>query len=91
MKHTKYDNLTTDELVQHAYMSLLDTDDLGWALFWRLDEVQDELAQTKQDYDDEIAWEDKRFNELDERYIDLKHAYDRLVDRPEAPIEGAPV
>lgn len=91
MKITRYDHLTTDELLLTAYNELTDADELALALMIRLTEVNDEFKDLKEDYDDEMAWEDKRYNELDEQFIDLKRAYDRLIDRPEPDIEGVPV
>ena len=52
MKITKYDNLTTEELIRLATNDLKEEDELGIALCARLMDVQDELDQWKADYED---------------------------------------
>lgn len=52
MKITKYDNLTTEELILLATNELKEEDELGIALCARLMDVQDELDQWKADYED---------------------------------------
>lgn len=49
MKITKYDNLTTEELILLATNELREEDELGIALCARLMDVQDELDQYKVD------------------------------------------
>lgn len=53
MKITKYDNLTTEELILLATNELKDEDELAIALCARLMDVQDELDQYKVDIESE--------------------------------------
>jgi len=55
MKITKYDNLTTEELILLATNELKEEDELGIALCARLMDVQDELDQYKCDWENECA------------------------------------
>ncbi|OHD26696.1 MAG: hypothetical protein A2Y38_19210 [Spirochaetes bacterium GWB1_59_5] len=55
MKITKFDNLTTDELLQVAYSTVKDDDELTIALLVRLADTTDELDQYKVDYENEVA------------------------------------
>ena len=52
MKITKYDNLTTEELILLATNELKEEDELGIALCARLIDVQDELNQWKAAHED---------------------------------------
>ena len=77
MKITKYDNLTTEELILLATNELKDKDELGIALCARLMDVQDELDQYKVDieseYDEinkEAATRIERFREKIIHYIE---------------------
>lgn len=55
MKITKYDSLTTEELIHLAMNELPDDNELAIALCARLMDVQDELDQYKSDYENECA------------------------------------
>lgn len=55
MKITKFDNLTTDELLQVAYASVKDEDELSIALMVRLADTADELDRWKCDYEMDVA------------------------------------
>ena len=55
MKITKYDGLTTEELILLATNELNEDDELAIALCGRLMDVQDELDQYKVDYESEIG------------------------------------
>ena len=77
MKITKYDNLTTEELILLATNELKDEDELSIALCARLMDVQDELDQYKVDieseYDEinkEAATRIERFREKIIHYIE---------------------
>ena len=77
MKITKYDNLTTEELILLATNELREEDELGIALCARLMDVQDELDQYKVDieseYDEinkEAATRIERFREKIIHYIE---------------------
>lgn len=67
MKITKYDNLTTEELILLATNELKDEDELSIALCARLMDVQDELDQWKADYADETADYERRVKVLREK------------------------
>ena len=77
MKITKYDNLTTEELILLATNELREEDELAIALCARLMDVQDELDQYKVDieseYDEinkEAATRIERFREKIIHYIE---------------------
>ena len=77
MKITKYDNLTTEELILMATNELREEDELAIALCARLMDVQDELDQYKVDieseYDEinkEAATRIERFREKIIHYIE---------------------
>ena len=55
MKITKYDSLTTEELILLATNELNEDDELAVALCGRLMDVQDELDQYKVDYESEVG------------------------------------
>lgn len=70
MKITKYDNLTTKELIRLATNQLKEEDELGIALCARLMDVQDELDQWKADYEVEFAESaEKRIEQFREKIL----------------------
>jgi hypothetical protein len=64
MKITKYDSLTTEELILLATNELNEDDELAIALCGRLMDVQDELDQYKVDYESEV---DEAYSSAEER------------------------
>ena len=74
MKITKYDSLTTEELILLATNELKEEDELGIALCARLMDVQDELDQYKVDYADEAEDYERRVKALRERIASLEGA-----------------
>lgn len=73
MKITKYDNLTTEELILLATNELKDEDELSIALCARLMDVQDELDQYKveieSEYDEINKEADTRIERFREKII----------------------
>lgn len=68
MKITKYDNLTTEELILLATNELKDEDELSIALCARLMDVQDELDQYKVDIESEYDEINKEADTRIERF-----------------------
>lgn len=64
MKITKYDHLTTEELLAEAYESLTDNDELALALMARLMDVSDELESLKEDYENDMGHADQKIAAL---------------------------
>lgn len=55
-KFTSFDGLTTEELLTHAYATLKDDNEIGFALMNRLQEVVDTLDETIEGYEEHIAY-----------------------------------
>ena len=68
MKITKYDNLTTEELILLATNELREEDELAIALCARLMDVQDELDQYKVDIESEYDEINKEADTRIERF-----------------------
>ena len=64
IKITKFDHLTNEELVHHAYAVLTDEDELGLTLMMRLQEALDEIDLLKADHDAELAYLDDKLKRL---------------------------
>lgn len=64
IKITKFDHLTNEELVHHAYAVLTDDDELALTLMMRLQEALDDRELLEADHNAELAYLDDKLKRL---------------------------